>query len=89
MESEEHRLRNEIQDIKDQNELLEFRILELEVSSASQSSSVLLLRILFYANCHLKSLHAVPHSVLDILWNYKWTYFCPLPSASHVLREWQ
>ncbi|XP_042559332.1 janus kinase and microtubule-interacting protein 3 isoform X19 [Clupea harengus] len=30
MESEEHRLRNEIQDIKDQNELLEFRILELE-----------------------------------------------------------
>ncbi|XP_048088856.1 janus kinase and microtubule-interacting protein 3 isoform X15 [Alosa alosa] len=30
MESEEHRLKNEIQDIKDQNELLEFRILELE-----------------------------------------------------------
>ncbi|XP_041938629.1 janus kinase and microtubule-interacting protein 3 isoform X12 [Alosa sapidissima] len=29
-ESEEHRLKNEIQDIKDQNELLEFRILELE-----------------------------------------------------------
>uniref|UniRef100_A0AAY4BBF0 Janus kinase and microtubule-interacting protein C-terminal domain-containing protein n=1 Tax=Denticeps clupeoides TaxID=299321 RepID=A0AAY4BBF0_9TELE len=33
MEMEEHRLKNEIQDIKDQNELLEFRILELEVSS--------------------------------------------------------
>ncbi|XP_028825522.1 janus kinase and microtubule-interacting protein 3 isoform X11 [Denticeps clupeoides] len=30
MEMEEHRLKNEIQDIKDQNELLEFRILELE-----------------------------------------------------------
>ncbi|KAK2820739.1 hypothetical protein Q5P01_023698 [Channa striata] len=30
MESEELRLRNDIQDIKDQNELLEFRILELE-----------------------------------------------------------
>ncbi|KAL2078544.1 hypothetical protein ACEWY4_026229 [Coilia grayii] len=30
MESEEHRMRNEIQDIRDQNELLEFRILELE-----------------------------------------------------------
>lgn len=32
MEKEETRLKNEIQDIKDQNELLEFRILELEVS---------------------------------------------------------
>ncbi|KAA0724928.1 Janus kinase and microtubule-interacting protein 3 [Triplophysa tibetana] len=30
METEETRLKNEIQDIKDQNELLEFRILELE-----------------------------------------------------------
>ncbi|XP_056627391.1 janus kinase and microtubule-interacting protein 3 isoform X5 [Triplophysa dalaica] len=30
MEKEETRLKNEIQDIKDQNELLEFRILELE-----------------------------------------------------------
>ncbi|XP_016890352.1 janus kinase and microtubule-interacting protein 3 isoform X2 [Cynoglossus semilaevis] len=30
MDSEELRLRNEIQDIRDQNELLEFRILELE-----------------------------------------------------------
>uniref|UniRef100_A0A1A7WL55 Janus kinase and microtubule interacting protein 3 n=1 Tax=Iconisemion striatum TaxID=60296 RepID=A0A1A7WL55_9TELE len=30
MESEERRLRTDIQDIKDQNELLEFRILELE-----------------------------------------------------------
>ncbi len=29
---EETRLKNEIQDAKDQNELLEFRILELEVS---------------------------------------------------------
>lgn len=32
METEETRLKNEIQDAKDQNELLEFRILELEVS---------------------------------------------------------
>lgn len=32
MEMEETRLKNEIQDGKDQNELLEFRILELEVS---------------------------------------------------------
>lgn len=32
MEMEETRLKNEIQDAKDQNELLEFRILELEVS---------------------------------------------------------
>lgn len=31
MEVEDLRLRNDIQDIKDQNELLEFRILELEV----------------------------------------------------------
>lgn len=31
MEGEDLRLRNDIQDIKDQNELLEFRILELEV----------------------------------------------------------
>lgn len=32
METEEMRFKNEIQDAKDQNELLEFRILELEVS---------------------------------------------------------
>lgn len=31
MEFEELRLRNDIQDIRDQNELLEFRMLELEV----------------------------------------------------------
>ncbi|XP_038629459.1 janus kinase and microtubule-interacting protein 3 isoform X10 [Scyliorhinus canicula] len=30
MESEENRLRHDVQDVKDQNELLEFRILELE-----------------------------------------------------------
>lgn len=33
MEGEELRLRIDIQDIRDQNELLEFRILELEVTS--------------------------------------------------------
>lgn len=32
METEEMRYKHEIQDAKDQNELLEFRILELEVS---------------------------------------------------------
>ena len=32
MESDETRLRIDIQDARDQNELLEFRILELEVS---------------------------------------------------------
>ena len=32
MEAEEIRLRIDIQDARDQNELLEFRILELEVS---------------------------------------------------------
>lgn len=31
METEEARLKHEVQDAKDQNELLEFRILELEV----------------------------------------------------------
>lgn len=31
MEQEEHQLKNEMQDAKDQNELLEFRVLELEV----------------------------------------------------------
>lgn len=31
MELEENRLKSEIQDARDQNELLEFRILELEV----------------------------------------------------------
>lgn len=31
METEEARLKHEVQDGKDQNELLEFRILELEV----------------------------------------------------------
>lgn len=32
MEAEEARLKHDVQDVKDQNELLEFRILELEVS---------------------------------------------------------
>lgn len=36
MEGEELRLRNDIQDIRDQNELLEFRILELEVTTSRQ-----------------------------------------------------
>lgn len=31
MEQEENQLRTEMQDAKDQNELLEFRVLELEV----------------------------------------------------------
>lgn len=35
METEEARLKHEVQDAKDQNELLEFRILELEVGYAS------------------------------------------------------
>lgn len=34
METEEARLKHEVQDAKDQNELLEFRILELEVGKA-------------------------------------------------------
>lgn len=33
MEGEDLRLRNDIQDVRDQNELLEFRILELEVTT--------------------------------------------------------
>lgn len=33
MEGEDLRLRNDIQDVRDQNELLEFRILELEVAT--------------------------------------------------------
>lgn len=33
METEDLRLKNDIQDVKDQNELLEFRILELEVTT--------------------------------------------------------
>lgn len=33
MEAEDLQLRNDIQDIRDQNELLEFRILELEVTT--------------------------------------------------------
>jgi len=40
MEMEETRLKNEIQDAKDQNELLEFRILELEVSLTEDGRSV-------------------------------------------------
>uniref|UniRef100_A0A667WY79 Janus kinase and microtubule interacting protein 3 n=1 Tax=Myripristis murdjan TaxID=586833 RepID=A0A667WY79_9TELE len=38
MEGEELRLKNDIQDARDQNELLEFRILELEVMLASQAN---------------------------------------------------
>lgn len=39
MEMDETRLKNEIQDAKDQNELLEFRILELEVSLTEDFST--------------------------------------------------
>lgn len=38
MESESSRLQQELQDSKDQNELLEFRILELEVSHQESST---------------------------------------------------
>lgn len=38
MEGEEMRLKNDIQDIRDQNELLEFRILELEVKHCQLNS---------------------------------------------------
>ena len=37
MEVEELKLENDIQDIRDQNELLEFRILELEVKTVRQT----------------------------------------------------
>ena len=37
MEGEDLRLKNDIQDVKDQNELLEFRILELEVTTVTQT----------------------------------------------------
>lgn len=40
MEGEEIRLKNNIQDIEDQNELLEFRILELEVKNSDISNSI-------------------------------------------------
>ena len=36
MDNEALRLQNDIQDVKDQNELLEFRILELEVTRVRQ-----------------------------------------------------
>ncbi len=36
MEGEDLRMRNDIQDVKDQNELLEFRILELEVKQSDR-----------------------------------------------------
>lgn len=36
IEGEDLRLKNDIQDIKDQNELLEFRILELEVKQSDR-----------------------------------------------------
>lgn len=39
MEAEEARLRHDVQDAKDQNELLEFRILELEVSTCCRASA--------------------------------------------------
>lgn len=42
MEGEELRLRIDIQDIRDQNELLEFRILELEVTSGASLERSLL-----------------------------------------------
>jgi len=38
MEAEEARLKHDVQDVKDQNELLEFRILELEVSSCCRAA---------------------------------------------------
>uniref|UniRef100_A0A9J8DA71 Janus kinase and microtubule interacting protein 3 n=1 Tax=Cyprinus carpio carpio TaxID=630221 RepID=A0A9J8DA71_CYPCA len=53
METEETRLKNEIQDAKDQNELLEFRILELEVSLTEDFStpkSIVCLQLLNFWN---------------------------------------
>lgn len=38
MEAEEARLKHDVQDVKDQNELLEFRILELEVGTCGTPS---------------------------------------------------
>lgn len=38
MEFEDLQLRNDIQDLRDQNELLEFRILELEVKAELETS---------------------------------------------------
>lgn len=38
MEAEEVLLKNDIQDIRDQNELLEFRILELEVITKTRDN---------------------------------------------------
>lgn len=39
IEGENLRLRNDIQDVKDQNELLEFRILELEVTDRHNNNN--------------------------------------------------
>lgn len=44
MEAEEARLKHDVQDVKDQNELLEFRILELEVSTCCRCCPDYLLR---------------------------------------------
>lgn len=44
MECDEMRLKNDIQDMRDQNELLEFRILELEVTRVWCSSSMKICR---------------------------------------------
>lgn len=40
MEAEEVLLKNDIQDIRDQNELLEFRILELEVITKTRTTEL-------------------------------------------------
>lgn len=40
LEGDELQLENDIQDIRDQNELLEFRILELEVKTVSQTFNI-------------------------------------------------
>lgn len=55
MELEDLQLRNDVQDIRDQNELLEFRILELEVKTDRQKREVEAARLALCSDRKLSS----------------------------------
>ncbi|XP_051969127.1 janus kinase and microtubule-interacting protein 3-like isoform X3 [Xyrauchen texanus] len=66
METEESRLKNEIQDAKDQNELLEFRILELE-ERERRSPTINFQNIHFAAGMSALQIYCEAEGVTDIV----------------------
>lgn len=67
MESEDLQLRNDIQDIRDQNELLEFRILELEVTVRQTSKTGWWVHLFWWNPYVLLRRESVAHLLLTFI----------------------